>query len=61
MLVEVPAPPWITSTTNWSCHWPATSLQAATMASARCVEQAQLLVGLAAACLIWAKARIRSG
>src|ERR1700680_2114382 len=22
MLVEVPAPPWMTSTTNWSCNLP---------------------------------------
>ena len=41
MLVEVPAPPWITSTTNWSCSAPARiSSQAATIASRlRVVEQ----------------------
>lgn len=34
MLVDVPAPPWMTSTTNWSCRRPSRiSAQAAAIAS----------------------------
>ena len=47
MFVEVPAPPWMTSTTNWSLSLPSRiSLQASTMAAALPgVEQSELVVG----------------
>ena len=47
MLVEVPAPPWITSTTKWPCQWPSMiSWQARSMAAATSSgEQAEASVG----------------
>ncbi|MNR23779.1 hypothetical protein D3C85_1408180 [compost metagenome] len=62
MLVEVPAPPWITSTTNCSCSLPPRiSSHASTMASLCTVpSRPSWWLACAAACLITASARIRS-
>ena len=64
MLVEVPAPPWITSTAKLVVQGsPARiSSQAATIASQRAASsRPSSRLASAAACLIAASARIRSG
>ena len=63
MFVDVPAPPWMTSTTNWSCSAPERiSVQAVPIASAICGgEQPEVGLARAAACFTAASASTRCG
>ncbi len=63
MFVEVPAPPWITSTTNWSWNSPSiTRCAAASMRSAVAGSSTPISrFARAEACLTMASARTRSG
>ena len=64
MLVDVPAPPWIMSTMNWSCSAPAADLLAAAtmIASALSGSMAPMArFAMAAACFTAASAVMKIG